>query len=232
VEIVGHDDIAKPGPSTSDAVHGEAVKAFQVLLNQRFERWDIPKLIDADGEYGEETDLAARRVCHGLGLNPGSYRDGITPPVRIKIRHPDRRTAAELERADERKEWRAALRKRLAADAAGPKAAIAYGKRQRGVSESPPGPNRGPQIDNRNRAVGIPPGPNAFWCGAFVNGCLHAGGFADQAFPAYCPSIETRARGGAGGWSWHQRLADGNPGDLALYIEPGSDQAARTSSWS
>lgn len=207
-------------------VRGDAVKAFQELLNERFKAWDIRKVIDTDREYGEETDHAARQVCYGLGLSPQSYRDGMTPAVRTKIRHPDKRTEAELARGGRRKEWRAALRKRLASETAGPKAAIAYAEKQIGVSESPPGSNRGPKIDKWNRAVGTPPGPKAFWCGAFVNACLHAGGFPDQPFLAYCPSIETRARGGAGGWSWHPNLANGKPGDLALYTEPSSGSTA------
>jgi hypothetical protein len=207
-------------------MRGGAIGAFQKLLNQRFKRWDIAKVIDLDKEYGEETDRAARQVCHGLGLSPRSYREGMTPGVRTKIRHPDRRSKAELKLAEERKDWRAALRKRMASEAAGPKAAIAYGKKQVGVSESPPGSNRGPKIDAWNRAVGTPPGPNAFWCGAFVNACLHAGGLPDQSFLAYCPSIEARARGGAGGWSWHSKLADGTPGDLVIYTEPSSGSVA------
>ena len=42
----------------------------------------------------------------------------------------------------------------------------------------------------------------------------------DQSFLAYCPSIESRAKGGSGGWTWVTRTADGKPGDLALYTEP------------
>jgi hypothetical protein len=205
---------------------GDAIGAFQELLNQRFANWDIVKQLDVDGDYGEQTDLVARETCHGLGLNPGSYAAGMTATVRTKICHPDKRTAAELKRADERKEWRAALRKRLASEAAGPKAAIAYGKKQVGISESPPNSNRGPKIDEWNRAVGTPPGPRAYWCGAFVNACLHAAGFPNQHFLAYCPSIEQRARGAGGGWSWHSRLADGKPGDLVLYTEPKSGEDA------
>jgi hypothetical protein len=205
---------------------GDAIRGFQELLNVRFASWDIGKQIGVDGDYGEQSDQAARQVCHGLGLNPDTYRAGMTATVRTKIRHPDKRTAAELKLADDRKQWRAALRRRWASEAAGPEAAIAYGKAQVGVSESPPNSNRGPKIDEWNRAVGTSPGPNAFWCGAFVNACLHAAGFPNQHFLAYCPSIEARARGASGGWSWHARLADGKRGDLVLYTEPSSGNKA------
>jgi hypothetical protein len=87
------------------------------------------------------------------------------------------------------------------------------------VSEHPPGSNRGPQVDAWNRAVGTPPGPMAYWCGAFANAALHAAGFADEHFMAYCPSIEAHARQGIGGWKWIASWKDGKPGDLVLYME-------------
>jgi hypothetical protein len=203
-----------------------AIHAFQESLNATFAEWRVPKTIDADSEYGEETDLAARQVCHGLGINPQSYGNGMTPGVRIKIRHPEKRTPAEIAVGNEREEWRRAFAKRVSAEAAGPEAAVKFARKNVGVSESPPGSNRGQLIDMWNRAVGTTPGPQAYWCGAFVNACLHAAGFPNQPFLAYCPGIETHARGGAGGWSWHPTLADGKPGDLVLYTEPGSGVAA------
>jgi hypothetical protein len=205
---------------------GTMIHAFQASLNSTFAGWKVPKTIDVDSEYGEETARAAHQVCHGLGLNPQSYRNGMTPGVRIKIRHPEKRTSVEIAVGGEREEWRKALAKRIAAEAAGPAAAIKFGRKHVGLSENPAGTNRGPLIDKWNLAVGTQPGPNAFWCGAFVNACLHAGGLPDQPFLAYCPSIEARARGGVHGWSWHPKLADGKPGDLVLYTEKGSGVAA------
>jgi hypothetical protein len=203
-----------------------AIGAFQGLLNERFKAWQIDIHVDDDEQYGGDTDHAARQVCHGLGLSPNSYRDGMTPGVRTKIRHPDRRTAAEVAVGEQRKDWRAALRKAVQAAEAGPKKAIAYGRAHVGVSEDPPNSNRGPLIDKWNRAVNTPPGPMAFWCGAFVNACLHAGGLLDEPFLASCPQTETTARGGTQGWSWHAKLADGKPGDLVLYTEPSMGSVA------
>jgi hypothetical protein len=211
---------------TTPNMHDDAIKNFQALLNECLHAWQIAPVVTVDGVYGPGTDTAAREICHGLGLDPASYATGMTPAVRIKMRHPETRTHAELQVADTRKAWRAALRQRLASAAAGPRAAIAFAKQHVGISESPPDSNRGPLIDEWNRAVHTPPGPSAFWCGAFANACLHAGGFPDEPFLAFCPNTEGHARGGIGGWSWHPALGDGMPGDLVLYTEPSSRGAA------
>ncbi|MEA2273864.1 MAG: hypothetical protein QOI98_2572 [Solirubrobacteraceae bacterium] len=204
----------------SPHIHGDDVAEFQRLVNTRFNRWAIPYEIDADGEYGLGTRDAAVQVCHGLGLDPKSYQRGITPAVRTKIRHPDQRTPQEVKLGKERAGWRAALRKRLEATKHGPVMAIEYGRKHVGVTEHPDGSNRGPEVDGWNRAVDNPPGPMAYWCGAFVNACLHAAGFPNQPFMRYGPWIEERARGGTNGWSWHEVVTQGRPGDVVLYTEP------------
>lgn len=202
------------------------VRAFQALINARFAAWTIDFKIAEDGDYSVATRDAAKLVCHGLGLNPTSYADGVTPAARTKIRHPDKRSPAEMKRALSRKQWLAALRKRMAAAGGGPAAAIAFAHKQVGVHEVPANSNRGKLIDQWNRDVNSPPGPNAFWCGAFVNACLHAGGFPHQPFLVFCPNTEGKARSGADGYSWHTNVADGKPGDLVLYTEGGRSEAA------
>jgi hypothetical protein len=101
---------------------GDDIGEFQRELNRRFEAWDISKRIDDDEDYGEHTRDAAREVCTGLGIDhETAMANGVTAQLRIKIRHPDRRTAAEVERSEGREatELRARLRKQFAVSAPG-----------------------------------------------------------------------------------------------------------------
>jgi hypothetical protein len=148
-------------------------------------------------------------VAHGLGLAKRDYPHGITPEMRMRIRHPSRRTPDELERAQRRRPWLRALRKQFAGGGAG--LALAFARSQLHVRESG-GANRGPQVDRYNRAAGYPLG--SFWCGTFMNACLMAAGFPSEHFLGVCGDIESRARAGQGNWSWHTAP---KPGDLVLY---------------
>jgi hypothetical protein len=101
---------------------GDDIGEFQRELNRRFEAWDISKRIDDDEDYGDHTRDAAREVCTGLGIDhETAMANGVTPELRIKIRHPDRRTAAEVERSEgkEATELRARLRKQFVVSAPG-----------------------------------------------------------------------------------------------------------------
>jgi hypothetical protein len=101
--------VLRPGHMTGDDV-GE----FQRELNSRYEAWDIAKRIRVDNDYGDDTRDAAREVCTGLGIDHRTAMEhGVTPELRIKIRHPDRRTPAEIHRSEGHgaKEFRAKLRK-------------------------------------------------------------------------------------------------------------------------
>ena len=69
--------------------------------------------------------------------------------------------------------------------------------------------------------VGTPPGPQAYWCGAFCNACLVAAGFRPMSFMAYCPSIEPHARAGVDGWSWFDQNVVPRMGWLALSTHGG-----------
>jgi predicted chitinase/peptidoglycan hydrolase-like protein with peptidoglycan-binding domain len=197
---------------TTPLLKSPRVTAFQRLLNRRFAEWKVGLRIELDGEYGPETKEAVRQVMFGMGISTKELEGGVTPELRERIRHPERRTAAERARARKRREWIRRLRRRH--DGHGPAAAIAYAREHLGVREDAGRPNRGKLIDKWNTATGIPHGPNAFWCGAFVNACLIAAGFPPDRVLAYCPSIEDRAQAGREGWSWHSTP---RPGDLALF---------------
>ncbi len=104
---------------------GEDVRDFQRELNRRFSAWRINKRIIEDADYGKQTRDAAREVCTGLGIDhQPAMKNGVTPHLRTKIRHPDRRTNAEIARSegDAAKKFRAELRKRF--KAAGSLAAV------------------------------------------------------------------------------------------------------------
>jgi Mannosyl-glycoprotein endo-beta-N-acetylglucosaminidase/CHAP domain len=207
-----------PAPRTfriqSPLMTGDDVKAFQRLLNARYAAWHVNKRIEEDGEYGSITRLAARQVAHGLGLAKRDYPGGITPEMRRRMRHPDRRTPEEIERAQRRRPWLRALRHQFAGG--GAELALRFARSQLAVRESA-GANRGPQVDRYNRVAGYPLA--SFWCGTFMNACLMAAGFPSEHFLGVCGDIEHRARTGQGGWSWHSVP---KPGDLVLYTERGA----------
>ena len=197
---------------TTPLMKNAHIADFQRVLNRQFAAWKVDLRVEVDGEYGPETRDAVRQVMFGLGIATKALEDGVTPELRQRIRRPESRTRTELARARKRREWIRRLRRRH--DGGGPAAALAYARRQLGVREDAGRPNRGKAIDKWNVATGIPPGPNAFWCGAFVNACLIGAGFPPDHVLAYCPAIEDRAQQGRDGWSWH---AKPKPGDLALF---------------
>jgi hypothetical protein len=194
-------------------MEGTDIRAFQQVINARFEVWKVNRMIEVDGEYGSITRHAARQVAHGMGLAKRDYPGGITPEMRKRIRTPSRRSPEEKERAQARRAWLRALRKQFAGG--GADQAIAYARKHLGLREQTG--NRGPLIDKWNAAAGSPLG--SFWCGNFCNACLMASGFPSEPFLAVCGQIESHARTGQGGWSWH---ASPRPGDLALFTIGGA----------
>lgn len=114
------DDHAEHGAATyriqRPLLKGAGIRAFQRVLNDQYEGWGIHRQIAEDGVYGPATRAAARQVALGLGLLKTDYEDGITPQLRILIRHPERRTALQKKRFESaaRKQYRAALRERYA----------------------------------------------------------------------------------------------------------------------
>jgi hypothetical protein len=202
---------------TTPMMKTRQLRDFQRLLNGVYRRWKIDFKIEVDGEYGAKTRRAAKRAAYALGIDGAGLEHGLTPDIRRKIRHPEQRTPQEKARARKRREWRQRLRKRY--EGGGPAAALDFARKHVETTESPPQSNRGPLIDRWNRAAGIPPGPNAWWCGAFCNACLVAAGFQPMRFMAYCPAIEQHAKSGADGWSWQGPGSTPKPGDLVLYLD-------------
>jgi hypothetical protein len=192
---------------------GKDVRAFQHVVNARFERWGIDKRIDCDGEYGMLTRRAARQVAYGLGISAKEHARGVTPDLRIKVRTPSRRSAEELERARARRKWLRRLRR--AHEGGGAELALAYARKHLGHRES--GSNRGALVDKWNRAAGSPLGSP--WCGNFMNACLMAAGFPSEPWLAACRFIEANAKAGIDGWEWTQRPV---PGDLVLFTVSGA----------
>jgi hypothetical protein len=95
---------------------GEDVRDFQVLLNARFAAWQIGRRVDVDSAYGKDTRDATLQVCIGLGIATEALSHGLEPELRIKIRHPRRRTDEEIRRSNgpAAKHFRDHLRKQFA----------------------------------------------------------------------------------------------------------------------
>lgn len=95
---------------------GDDIGAFQRLLSKQFKRWNINMVVADDNDYGQDTRDAAQMVCRGLGILPSqAMRNGVTPALRTKIKHPERRTEREKERFQSAatKAFRASLRERF-----------------------------------------------------------------------------------------------------------------------
>jgi hypothetical protein len=207
----------------SPMMHGGDVTLLQRDLNRRLSIWRVPFALHVDGQFGEQTLKWARSVAYGLGIAQAELRHGVGPTVRRKIRDPHRRTRTELQRGHDRERWVLRLAAARRDANAGPKAAVAFAKRMAvaHVVEHPAGSNRGPFIDDWNRRVANPPGPYAYWCGAFANACLVAGGLPSHEWMRYCPWIEQHARAHVDGWRWYSPTAKPRAGWLALFTEGG-----------
>lgn len=207
----------------SPLMNGGDVTLLQRDLNHRLATWRVPVKLAVDGEFGPQTMKWVESVCYGLGIAQSQLRHGVTTTVRRKIRDPRRLSSAEAKRHDDRRPWIHRLAAAQHAASSGPKAAIAFARKMadRHVVEHPAGSNRGPYIDDWNRRVASPPGPYAYWCGAFANACLVAGGVPSHEWMRYCPWIEQHARAGVDGWSWHAASATPKAGWLALFTESG-----------
>jgi hypothetical protein len=204
---------------TSPLMHGGDVVGLQHAVNSWLDRWQVPRRLECDGVYGSDSRRMSLIVCYGLGIASADTARGVTPAIRLKLRDAQRLTMVERRRLRARAQWRARLRQRFALH--GAELAVAYALRMaaRGVHEIPGRENRGPLIDKWNRMVGTPPGPQAFWCGAFCNACLVAAGFTSMPFMKSCPQIEQHARGGVDGWRFRPPSASPRAGWLALFTE-------------
>lgn len=97
---------------TTPLMTGDDIREFQSDLQARFAAWTINETVGADGYYGQGTHDAAQQVCTGLGILPDvAMKHGVAPDLRVKIRHPETRTADEITRSESAgaKEFRAKL---------------------------------------------------------------------------------------------------------------------------
>jgi|GEM_PF-6799246 len=104
-----------------EPITSAAVREFQRVLNMRFAGLGIGRTIDLDGVYGVDTARAARQVALALGLQASDYEHGITPRVRVLLRTPSSRSAAQKQRAKSARvqQYRARLHKRYGGAHAG-----------------------------------------------------------------------------------------------------------------
>jgi hypothetical protein len=96
---------------------GDDIEDFQRELNKRFSAWKINKHVTEDGDFGKQTRDGAREVCTGLGIShQTAMKNGVTPQLRTKIRHPrTKRTDVEIARSEGEaaKKFRAELREQF-----------------------------------------------------------------------------------------------------------------------
>lgn len=95
------------------------------------------------------------------------------------------------------------------------KKTLQYAQAHVGVTESPPGSNTGPQINEWERAVGMIGQP---WCGAFAFACLEYGGVKGlDGRMRYVPFIVEDAKAGIHGLLKIVPRAERKAGDLLIY---------------
>lgn len=94
-------------------MEGDDIQNWQETLNRQMDTWNVNYQLPTDGKYGiPERDLTAS-VAYGLGLESAAeaMADGVTPELRIKLRNKNL-SKSELERYDDRADWRAAFKDR------------------------------------------------------------------------------------------------------------------------
>lgn len=200
-------------------MHGDDIARFQRDLNHRLHAWGVHHNIKPDGVYGPKTRHATKTVLYGLGVEQALIEHGVTPYVRVLVRHPKRRTRRQHQRARARADWRKRLVKRY--QRSGPDLFASYLHSMLGVAEDPPGSNLGTHITEWEKLTGYNPPPGVYWCGCLQNAALVAAGLPAQSWMGYCPSIEAHARAGIDGWKWHPADATPKKGWLALFDEGG-----------
>jgi hypothetical protein len=189
---------------------GAEVIALQRALNQRAAARRLPR-INADGELGPQTANSVVRVGRALGAAEATLSKirthGVSVGLQRIIRWPGSRTPVQLARA--------AARKRAAAKspATGQRKALDWARGALGVTEDPPGSNRGPRITAWQTALG-PWLVGAPWCGVFVGTALgYAGVKGITSRVAAVGFIYEDARNGRNGFARLVEKTGGQPGD-------------------
>jgi murein DD-endopeptidase MepM/ murein hydrolase activator NlpD len=92
-------------------MHGKDIRGWQRTLRRQFRTWGVDYPLAVDGRYGPITRSATSDVLKGLGIPQEMMRQGVTPQLRIKVRH-KALTPAERARCKARLQWRRRLRKK------------------------------------------------------------------------------------------------------------------------
>jgi hypothetical protein len=159
---------------TSPPLSGQDVKAFQHVLNGRFDAWGVHMQIAENGMFTAETRKAARQVARGLGIAAADYAHGITPAVQRVIRRPKGRTPRQLALARQHRDWLRRLRKHHAGRGGALRLrAHAEARKLIGVMETG-GKNRGKVVLEIIKANAGKPGEE--WCGDFLAYCYRKAG--------------------------------------------------------
>jgi N-acetylmuramoyl-L-alanine amidase len=194
---------------TSPPMTGPDVKRLQRALG-----------IDDDGEYGTATARAVEAAKLRLGFPPSELKTGASIEF-LELLYGERPLPArQSKRAARFARSLQARTKGAGSGAAARKQALAFALANDGVSEKPPGSNRGPSIDRWQRECGHPAfgaGEQGWpWCGVFVHACyLHGAGIDLDNRIIGTWWIYEAARSNTGGLR-RVPLAQAKAGDLVL----------------
>lgn len=96
-----------------DPMRGDDVRGFQAELNRLMRHWGVDYRLEEDGVWGAVSRDLTASALYGLGVADVGHamRGGVTPGLRVKVRH-RRRSAAERARAVARRPWLARFRAR------------------------------------------------------------------------------------------------------------------------
>lgn len=196
---------------TSPYMKGKDVKRFQQALNARLRARKSGLRVEADGEYGPETNAAYREVAYALGLNDETIAKGPTVGAQRIVEDPDTRTPDQLK-----------LAKKRAKEGGSVDKVLRWCESKVGTTERPSGSNRGAEIDKWQAEFGI---HGTFWCGAFVGYAVRrVGGVPIGNSVVYTPSILSAAHSRTGGYEGFYAWKDRRPGDLVLMRFPGGSR--------
>lgn len=186
---------------TSPLTHGQDVKYVQQAINLWHQRGNQTPTVKVDGVFGPATQAAAQQVAWSEGLQ----KTDISKNTIRLIWHPWMRNIGQKRRAADR-----------AKHPHGVGVLPLIAEKYIGVTERPPGSNRGnPYPSGWERNFGIDGEP---WCGAFAGSVANAGGGHVTDRVVYCPYIRIDALHGVNGFEkWTQDHLQAGPGWLVLY---------------
>lgn len=152
---------------------GAAVTVLQKAINSRARtRNERGWLLVVDGDLGPKTQASAHHFAYELGAADNTLKaianGTITPGAQNLLVHPAQQTKEQHARAMARRKRQQELSK-------GRAGALRWAHQQVGITEDPPGSNRGPQVSQwqTNLAAWLVGEP---WCGVFAaNALIRAG---------------------------------------------------------